>query len=121
MKFTEAELLAIQFPRSEHYGLSATYSAALTMGNCAKIHTQIDARRRVDGTVTAADVEAVFLAAKVQLDERALGEVNFAEIAYDYLNNELNSMWLDGLSVAHQLLDRHEKERGHRTALPRRT
>jgi predicted RNA methylase len=84
MKFTEAELLAIQFPRSEHYGLSATYSAALTMGNCTKVHALIDARRRVDGTVTAADAKAVFQAANVQLDEWALGEVNFAEIAGDF-------------------------------------
>ena len=84
MKFTEAELLAIQFPRSEHYGLSATYSAALTMGNCTKVHALIDARRRVDGTVTAADAKAVFQAANVQLDEWALGEVNFAEIADDF-------------------------------------
>lgn len=84
MKFTEAELLAIQFARSEHYGLSATYSAALTMGNCTKVHALIDARRRIDGTVTAADAKAVFLAANVQLDEWALGEVNFAEIADDF-------------------------------------
>lgn len=84
MKFTEAELLAIQFPRSEHYGVSATYSASLTMGNCVKIHKAIDARRRVDGTVTAADVEAVYKAANVQLDEWALGPVNFAEIADDF-------------------------------------
>jgi predicted RNA methylase len=84
MKFSEAELLAIQFPHSEHYGLSATYSAALMMGNCAKIHAAIDARRRVDGTVTAADVHAVYLAEKVQLDDWALGPVNFAEIADDF-------------------------------------
>jgi predicted RNA methylase len=84
MKFTEAELLAIQFPRSEHYGISATYSASLTMGNCVKIHAAIDARRRVDGTVSAADVKAVYLAANVQLDEWALGPVNFAEIADDF-------------------------------------
>ncbi|MFC5550174.1 hypothetical protein [Massilia aerilata] len=84
MKFTEAELLAIQFPRSEHYGLSSTYSASLTMGNCVKIHAAIDARRRIDGTVSAADVEAVYKAANVQLDEWALGPVNFAEIADDF-------------------------------------
>lgn len=84
MKFTEAELLAIQFPRSEHYGISATYSASLTMGNCTKVHALIDARRRVDGTVTAADTKAVYVAANVQLDEWAQGEVNFAEIADDF-------------------------------------
>lgn len=84
MKFTEAELLAIQFPRSEHYGISAPYSASLTMGNCTKVHAVIDARRRVDGTVTAADAKAVYLAATVQLDEWAQGEVNFAEIADDF-------------------------------------
>ena len=84
MKFTEAELQAIQFPRSEHYGVSATYSASLTMGNCVKIHVKIDALRRVDGTVTAADVKAVYLARNVQLDEWAQGEVNFAEIADDF-------------------------------------
>jgi predicted RNA methylase len=54
------------------------------MGNCAKIHAAIDARRRVDGTVTAADVHAVYLAKKVQLDDWALGPVNFAEIADDF-------------------------------------
>lgn len=32
---------------------------------------------------------------------------------YDYLNNELKSMWLDGLKVAHQLLERHERESGN--------
>lgn len=84
MKFTEAELQAIQFPRSEHYGMSATYSASLTMGNCIKIHAKIDALRRVDGTVTSADVKAVYLARNVQLDEWAQGEVNFAEIADDF-------------------------------------
>lgn len=84
MKFTEVELLAIQFPRSEHYGVSATYSASLTMGNCVKIHAKIDALRRVDGTVTAADVKTVCQAQKVQLDEWAQGEVNFAEIADDF-------------------------------------
>lgn len=84
MKFTEAELLAIQFPRSEHYGVSATYSASLTMGNCTKVHSLIDTRRRVDGTVTAADAKAVYLAANVQLDEWAQGEVNFGEIADDF-------------------------------------
>lgn len=84
MKFTEAELLAIQYPRSEHYGVSATYSASLSMANCVKIHASIDARRRVDGTVTASDVEAVFKAANVQLDEWARGPVNFAEIADDF-------------------------------------
>jgi predicted RNA methylase len=84
MQFTEAELLAIQFPRSEHYNLSATYSASLTMGNCAKVHALMDARRRVDGTVTAADAKAVFAAANVQLDEWARGEVNFTEIADDF-------------------------------------
>lgn len=84
MKFTEAELLAIQFPRSEHYGISATYSASLTMGNCAKIHAKIDALRRVDGTVTAADVKSVYLSENVQLDEWAHGEVVFSEIAEDF-------------------------------------
>jgi predicted RNA methylase len=84
MKFNESELQAIQFPRSEHYGVSATYSASLTMGNCVKIHAKIDALRRVDGTVTAADVKAVYLARNVQLDEWAQGEVNFAEIADDF-------------------------------------
>lgn len=34
---------------------------------------------------------------------------------YDYLNGELNSMWLDGLAVAHQLLERHEEQYGHAT------
>jgi len=84
MKFTEAELLAIQFPRSEHYGISATYSASLTIGNCAKIHAKIDALRRVDGTVTAADVKSVYLSENVQLDEWAHGEVVFSEIAEDF-------------------------------------
>lgn len=84
MQFTDAELLAIQFPRSEHYGISATYSASLTMGNCAKIHAKIDALRRVDGTVTAADVKSIYLSEKVQLDEWAHGEVVFAEIADDF-------------------------------------
>jgi predicted RNA methylase len=84
MQFNEVELLAIQFPRSEHYGISATYSASLTMGNCTTVHAMIDARRRVDGTVTAADAKAVFLAANVQLDEWALGAVNFSEIADDF-------------------------------------
>jgi predicted RNA methylase len=84
MQFTEAELLAIQFPRSEHYGVSATYSASLTMGNCAKIHAMIDALRRVDDTVTAADVQSVYVAANVQLDEWAHGEVVFTEIADDF-------------------------------------
>ena len=84
MQFTEAELLAIQFPRSEHYGISATYSASLTMGNCAKIHAKIDALRRVDGTVTADDVKSVYLSEKVQLDEWAHGEVIFTEIADDF-------------------------------------
>lgn len=84
MQFNEAELLAIQFPRSEHYGISATYSASLTMGNCSKVHALMDARRRVDGTVTAADAKAVFAAANVKLDEWARGEVNFAEIADEF-------------------------------------
>lgn len=84
MQFTEAELLAIQFPRSEHYGISATYSASLTMGNCAKIHAKIDAMRRVDGTVTAADVKSVYLSENVQVDEWAHGEVVFSEIADDF-------------------------------------
>jgi len=34
---------------------------------------------------------------------------------YDYLDNELNGMWLDGLAVAHQLLERHEEDHGHAT------
>lgn len=34
---------------------------------------------------------------------------------YDYLDNELNNMWLDGLAVAHQLLERHEEDHGHAT------
>jgi hypothetical protein len=34
---------------------------------------------------------------------------------YPYLNNELQSMWLDGLSVAHQLLDLHKEKHGHET------
>lgn len=34
---------------------------------------------------------------------------------YDYLNGDLNSMWLDGLTVAHQLLERHEEMHGHAT------
>lgn len=111
MQFNEAELLAIQFPRSEHYGISATYSASLTMGNCTKVHAMIDARRRVDGTVTAADAKAVFLTANVQLDEWALGEVNFAEIADDFnegrepepipdvIRDSLTSMAVSGTSA----------------------
>jgi hypothetical protein len=84
MQFNEAELLAIQYPRSEHYGISATYSASLTMGNCAKIHAKIDALRRVDGTVTAADVKSVYLSENVKLDEWAHGEVVFSQIADDF-------------------------------------
>lgn len=84
MQFNETELLAIQFPRSEHYSISATYSASLTMGNCAKVHALMDARRRVDGTVTAADAKAIFFAANVQLDQWARGEVNFSEIADEF-------------------------------------
>jgi predicted RNA methylase len=84
MQFTETELLAIQFARSEHYHLSATYSAALTMGNCSTVHAMIDARRRVDGTVTAADAKAVYAAANVELDDWAVGEINFTEIADDF-------------------------------------
>lgn len=111
MQFNEVELLAIQFPRSEHYGISATYSASLTMGNCTTVHAMIDARRRVDGTVTAADAKAVFLAANVQLDEWALGEVNFAEIADDFnegrepepipdvIRDSLTSMAVSGTSA----------------------
>jgi len=34
---------------------------------------------------------------------------------YDYLNKALNGMWLDGLSVAHQLLERHEEKHGYAT------
>lgn len=111
MQFNEAELLAIQFPRSEHYGISATYSASLTMSNCTKVHALIDARRRVDGTVTAADAKAVFMTANVQLDEWAVGEVNFAEIADDFnegrepesipdvVRDSLTSMTISGTSV----------------------
>lgn len=84
MKFTDAELLEIQFPRSEHYGISATYSASLTMGNSAAIHDKIDRLRRIDGTVTPEDVKAVYLSTNVQLDQWAQGEVNFSEIADDF-------------------------------------
>ena len=84
MQFTETELLAIQFARSEHYHLSATYSASLTMGNCSTVHAMIDARRHVDGTVTAADAKAAYAAANVELDDWAFGEINFAEIADDF-------------------------------------
>jgi predicted RNA methylase len=84
MQFNEAELLAIQYPRSEHYGISATYSASLTMGNCAQIHAKIDALRRIDGTVTAADVKSVYLSENVQLDVWAHGEVVFSEIADEF-------------------------------------
>lgn len=111
MKFTEAELQAIQFPSSEHYGVSATYSASLTRGNCVKIHAKIDTLRRVDGTVTAADVKAVCQAQNVQLDEWARGEVNFAEIADDFnegrepepiadvIRDSLTTMTVTGTSV----------------------
>jgi hypothetical protein len=34
---------------------------------------------------------------------------------YDYLNEALNGMWLDGLAVAHRLLERHEEQHGHAT------
>lgn len=84
MQFTAAQLLEIQFSRSKHYRVSATHSASLTMGNCSSIHEQIDLRRRIDGTVAAEDVKAVFIAANVQLDQWALGEVNFDEIADDF-------------------------------------
>lgn len=111
MQFTDDELLAIQFSRSEHYGMSATHSASLTMGNCCKIHEMIDARRRIDGTVTAADVKFVYDAAKVELDEWALGPVNFAEIADDFnqdrepepitdvVRNSLTTMTVTGTSA----------------------
>lgn len=84
MKFTDTQLTEMQLAGSEHYRLSATFSAALTMGNCVGIHQAIDRRRRIDGTVTADDVKAVFQSADVQLDEWALGKVNFAEIADDF-------------------------------------
>lgn len=111
MQFTEAELLALQFPRSEHYAISATYSASLTMGNCANVHKKIDALRRIDGTVTAVDVKSVFLSEKVQLDEWAIGEVVFSEIAEDFnegrepesisdvIRDSLTSMMVSGTSA----------------------
>lgn len=84
MQFSEADLKAMQFPNSEHYNMSATCSASMTMHNCGKTHKLIDKRRRVDGTVTAADVKAIFHETEVKIDDWAHGEVNFHELAIHF-------------------------------------
>lgn len=121
MKFNEAELEAIQQPRSAHYELSATFSASLTMENDGRICAAIDAKRRIDGTVTAADVKAIFNAMDVQVDEWAIGPLNVEILAAnfnedrepvaipDVVRESLISMKFDGDSAALvQQLDRND-------------
>lgn len=84
LKFNEAELKAIQRPRSAHYELSSTFSASLTMENDGRICAAIDAKRRIDGTVTAADVKAIFNEMDVQVDEWAHGPLDFETLAANF-------------------------------------
>jgi hypothetical protein len=120
LKFNEAELKAIQHPRSAHYELSSTFSASLTMENDGRICASIDAKRRIDGTVTAADVKAIFNEMDVQVDEWAHGPLDFEILAAnfnedrepvpipDVVRESLVSMKFDGDSAALvQQLDRN--------------
>ncbi len=124
LKFNEAELKAIQHPRSAHYEVSATFSASLTMENDGRICAAIDAKRRIDGTVTAVDVKAIFNEMDVQVDEWAHGPLDFKTLAAnfnedrepvpipDVVRESLTSLRFDGDSAALvQQLDRSDYNR----------
>lgn len=124
LKFNEAELKAIQHPRSAHSELSATFSASLTMENDGRICAAIDAKRRIDSTVTAADVKAIFDEMDVQIDEWAHGPLDFETLAATFnedrepvpipniVRESLVSLKFDGDSAALvQQLDRNDYNR----------
>lgn len=124
LKFDDAELKAIQQPQSAHYELSATFSASLTMENDGRICAAIDSKRRVDGTVTADDVKAIFNSLDVEVDEWAHGSVDFGVLAAnfnedrepepipDVIRDSLISMKVEGNSAALvQQLERNDYAR----------
>lgn len=89
MNFTEEQILTMQNPysNSEHWRISATHNAMLTMENDSAIVGHIDASRRVDGTTTAASVNAAFMKFQVAVDPWAVGAPDFQVMA-DLFNED---------------------------------
>lgn len=84
MDFSKEELKAIQRPNSPHYALSATYSISMTMENDSRVYDEVNRRRRIDGTITAADLASVYKMFKFDPDEWAAGEIDFHILAENF-------------------------------------
>jgi ubiquinone/menaquinone biosynthesis C-methylase UbiE len=74
-------LIDIQKYSHPEHSRSATHSACLTMENDFTVWSALNDLRRIDGTVTTENVRKVFYNCKVTIDEWAVGETDFAELA----------------------------------------
>lgn len=84
MKFSDEELKAIQRPSSPHYELSATFSVCLAMENDSRVYDEVNRRRRIDGTITPHELQAVYAKFKYEPDEWAHGQIDFDVLADNF-------------------------------------
>lgn len=87
---TTEDTIAIQNFSHPDFERSATFSAMLSMENDFDAYSALNDLRRVDGTLTAASVRKVFYETKVLVDEWAIGEADFSQLA-NLFNDDIES------------------------------
>jgi predicted RNA methylase len=84
MQFTDIELKAIQQTNSKHYHLSATHSMCMIMENDGAFYEEVNRRRRIDGSITARDLQRVHEKFDFVPDEWALGQIDYEVLASSF-------------------------------------
>ncbi|MBC3871755.1 methyltransferase [Undibacterium oligocarboniphilum] len=89
--YSKEYLSAIQEITHPDHTLSATWSAILTMENSADIYHLIQSKRRIDGTISKADIELIQSKCRIDIDEWALGKVD-ASCLQEYFNDDIEEV-----------------------------
>jgi hypothetical protein len=115
MEFTEIQLKEMQHVKSPHWNDSCTFGAMIVMENDFDIIKKIDELRRIDDTVTAQSVQAVFNQFDVQEGLWGWGKPDFSYMAElfneDRVLLEIPDLIKDTLKTARLFDDRIELTR----------